>query len=65
MCVSSDWGRETARKPKISYLDRVGITLHKDVLGLQVSVQHPVGMDERHTLQHLIHVGLQHMLNLA
>ena len=62
MGVGSDWGCEATSKTKISYLDGIGVAFYKDVLGLQVSVQHPIGMDESDPLQHLVHVGLQKAL---
>ena len=56
MCVGAHRGCEASGQAKVSNLDGVCVALHQDVLGLQVTVQHSIGMNEGHSLQHLVHV---------
>lgn len=56
MRVGAHRGCEASGQAKVSNLDCVGVALHQDVLGLQVPMQHSIGMDEGHSLQYLVHV---------
>jgi hypothetical protein len=58
MSEGSDGDAKRARQAKVGELERVGAAVDEQVLGLEVAVQHAVGVAVGHALEHLEQVRL-------
>ena len=69
VCVLLHRDGDGTAESEVSDLERHGLAVHEQVVGFEITVQHPAAVDESHALAQLVHQDLrthsQHQSNQA